>query len=482
MPTERITLQAQIPSSFYKLFGTKYRPLLIEYLLILFEEIFQNSSHVRKGLTRGECRDIINSVPLSSVQLDENGDSSLDEEMTETYDSYDNKFLSYLIHHGWLVAKYDSNIGEDLITIPQYAMLFVRVFEELRQTQAQNNASIRDVYAGVVTYSVRTKDISFLKDAFERLGELNISLSSSNNLMEEKILSLMQADNKVELINGLLSSLQREENGDINEATEYGRFRAYLGYASQEVETLLRQSGEDLDQMRDMQEQAESVEEKNQWEKEIAGEEIPYETLRNIRLELQKTETLFNESIQRSAQMCVRALDKLKYLDARDSETETTTLIRLISMIAGEKVEGGRKILESARKELAFLSEPHPFMDYDIYERREKTEREEDFFYIAEDETNNALDDSSEQFRPKYTVRELRKFESEHVIDGQFVADAESVKTADDLDKLIYLYLRSIGDPDVSGELSIGEFVEIEEGLGFTELRWNRKGNEDEDN
>ena len=454
---KEITLQSQIPENFFKLFASKYRDTFIDYIIAIYDDM-SHATRLRSGRTKAECRDVINAMPVSEAS-DVDGEELPDIE----YDVYDNRFFACLVKWGWLSSKYDSDCGENLYVVPEYARLFVEVFKALKKSQIETSAAISTVYANIVTFRLREKDRRFLIRAHEELLRLNSSLSVSSETFEKKTSSLLQLDNSIELLENWLQSY----NEIWMSSTEQGSFRYFYGKTNNDIRELMTEAEDGL-ASRD----APAAEDDDQNDGYIL-----IDMLNDIYHELRRTGKLFEDNLEKSRKMCLRAIEKAKYLQARDEQAGVSTLLTLIGAFAKEKEEEGTACINRSMKAWGSSPGTRSVFSARIPISRNK-EADPDKVLLMDENASGNIQAEPDRYRTKYTAKELKEFEQSRTEKGKFTADESTIKSQEDLDRYIYLLFRTMGTSRSGGTIKYAAsddedgYVRLGNGLGFTKTTW----------
>ncbi|MDD3796797.1 MAG: DUF5716 family protein, partial [Lachnospiraceae bacterium] len=127
-------------------------------------------------------------------------------------------------------------------------------------------------------------------------------------------------------------------------------------------------------------------------------------------------------------------------------------------------------LLEGIREKMRFTAQFRQVSDGSFYNRRERISRE--FQPMAALENREELKGGIADFVPKplYTRHELQDFRRKNMREGKFVAEAKTVQTLEDLEKLLFLWQEETEMTAKKEKVTLGEEIRTKEGFQFSGL------------
>ena len=201
-----MSLMQQIPKDFYRVFRTKNREHYIAILIELYKANMEEYNTF--GLTKNECRDIINETMVEQSMVWQEDEEEVEAELDAEDDfekmvgqmeiktpSY--RSLNNLLNWGWLRSDYDEQINEDVITFPEYSLMFVELFWQLNMdSDSQERESIMSIYSLLYTYHTdKDHNNEILKNAWKASRRLTQLLNNMQDGMRDYFDKLSQQKN-----------------------------------------------------------------------------------------------------------------------------------------------------------------------------------------------------------------------------------------------------------------------------------------------
>ena len=189
------------------------------------------------------------------------------------------------------------------------------------------------------------------------------------------------------------------------------------------------------------------------------------DTLIRIERQFDAIERRYNKLIEQKTIFASRAAARIRYvLQEGAEEDRTVALVDLLNK-SRRKEEISEKLAERIR-----LSRPHRALtDESLYKRKEKGR--EAFVPAAVSEGGQA-EENLESFvlKPLYTRKELQEFKERNSVGNVFRTTRQTVRSAEDLEKLFFIWQEATENAFGSGEITVGEEEETEQGMRFSTL------------
>lgn len=173
----------QIPERFWGLFISQNRYIYIESLVLIYEEYLYNDYF----LTKDTCIQILADyfskrvVDVSADIIEEEENRTAEKEPVAT------KILNRLLYFRWLKKVEDYSNFKTNIVIPDYASMFIDVFNRLNHPEeSEADLYIQNVYTNIYSfYHDRKAGIELLKTARVNTSRLNRSLQDLLHNMDD---------------------------------------------------------------------------------------------------------------------------------------------------------------------------------------------------------------------------------------------------------------------------------------------------------
>ena len=189
------------------------------------------------------------------------------------------------------------------------------------------------------------------------------------------------------------------------------------------------------------------------------------DTLIRIERQFDAIERRYNKLIEQKTIFASRAAARIRYvLQEGAEEDRTVALVDLLNK-SRRKEEISEKLAERI-----LLSRPHRALtDESLYKRKEKGR--EAFVPAAVSEGGQA-EENLESFvlKPLYTRKELQEFKERNSVGNVFRTTRQTVRSAEDLEKLFFIWQEATENAFGSGEITVGEEEETEQGMRFSTL------------
>lgn len=479
-----MSLMQQIPKDFYRVFRTRNREHYIAILIELYRANMEEY-HVF-GLTKNECRDIINEtmVERSMVwQEDEEeveAEFKAEEDFEKTIGQMEIKTPSYrsfnnLLNWGWLRSDYDEQMNEDVITFPEYSLMFVELFWQLNMdSDSQERESIMSIYSLLYTYHTdKDHNNEILKNAWKTSRRLTQLLNNMQDGMRNYFDKLSQQKNFLGIQEVLVQEINNNDSKKYAMLTTTDSFYRYKEQVKELVSDILNENEEErlMIQQKCKQEKAETVQAHRLEQKMAVCEETSDYMLR-IEREFDSIEQKYNLLIEQKSIFAQRALARVRYImqEGMEDNDNVLTLINLIN-----KRLDGEKILGELCDKMQFSAPFTQFTEKSLYQKRSSSERE---FVPNAVKIEKEENESITEFVPKplYSGKELMEFRKKNTKDGIFKVTEESVNSTEDLEKLMLLWQHVTKDTQEGEDrITLGRKIINDKGMTYTQLMINEK-------
>ena len=152
----------------------------------------------------------------------------------------------------------------------------------------------------------------------------------------------------------------------------------------------------------------------------------------------------------------------------QEGVSEEDNIIKLINLLdrSGKKDE----ILVEMRDRIRFSSQFKNITDNSFAGRRDRGDGA--FAPVVLDDGTDAKEQHMTDFVPKplYTRNELQSFRRKSTVDGIFVATEETVKSVEDLEKLLFLWQEETEERLAEDTVSVDGEIRSEDGLTYSRL------------
>lgn len=467
-----MSLMQQIPKDFYRVFRTKNMDHYFEILVELYRANMESYSVF--GLTKSECRDIINEtmVRLQIVWQEDEDDQEGDplggqlEMRTPAARS-----LTNLLNWGWLREDYDERLNEEILTFPEYSQMFVELLWQLGlDSDTQERESIMSIYSLLYTYH-KDKDHNneILKNAWKTSRRLTQLLTNMQDGMRSYFDILSAQKNFLGIQEVLVQELNNSDSKKYAMLTTTDSFYRYKEQVKELISDILEENENqsmELDQAWMLAEPGSKQAFRIEHLRAVNDETSDY--MIRIEREFDSIEGKYTSLIEQKAVFAQRALARVHFImqEGMEDGENVSSLIRLIS----QRVDGDR-IAEEFREKLTFTRPFQQFTSKSMYQKRNPADRV--FAPKAVQEQPVEAEEFTEFIpKPLYSGVELMEFRKKNTIGGRFSIEADSVKDVEDLEKLMILWQQVTKDTEDADEdkIHLGQMLENEQGYRFTQL------------
>ena len=457
-------LKKQIPKDFYKLFRTKNRDAYMQFLVALYEE--NNEVYASLGLTTEECRAIIeDSIQRMGIVWEE---EELEEE--EEFDTLfsgmsPSGILNRLIRWGWLKSDFDEKLNTDVISFPEYSQLYAELFQKLQsEDDGKERESILSIYSALFTYHSDTeKNNDILKSALRTSKNLGQLLSNMQDGMRSYFDELSSQKNFIGIQEVLVEEINNSDSRKYAILTTTDSFYRYKEAVKELISQILNENETKRDGL---------MREKQQLEVgSLAARRLQYSLeycedasriVYRVEREFDLVERKYNKLIEQKTIFAKRALARIHYIlqEGAGAEDSTLELIGLLNN-SGKK----NALLEDFRDSL-YVTAPFSIVgDDSLYNRRQRQENE--FVPLAlQEEASSEIADFVP--KPLYTGKQLQEFRRQHTKDGIFQVSADTVQSAEDLEKLLFIWQEATQSRQEEDRILLQEEIHQKDGFSYT--------------
>ena len=477
-------LREQIPNEFFNLFASSNLDIYITYLTAIYDAVFGASFYNLKALTKYDCRDIVTALNIDQTESED----QMEEVRTIVFE---NRYLNRLVNWGWLKLTFNADLNDDVVTIPEYSKIFIAVFKTITEQITTSNAAMSDIFSYVFAYTRSNpynrdskkepdflkRDPDFLKKAKEAAESLAVTLTSSIDLIDVQVEEMMKQEKAVELLEQLLHNVSSRED-TYTENSDYGKFIFYNSAVTSEIKHALKKLRNTADNLENK-----ITDETDRDTQKVLRNQIDIcyaiiELLKDIQEETERAMVLYGAMIERRSDMVTRALQKLKYLNAKTTQENRSRQLQMIQALAKERENGGHLLVNKLGKLLAFPMNPIAFLSSPAYSPARNLSGEGEAFVIPDANTIPKKNGAA-AIKPKYSLMELMEFEQRFRTGDYVSIKRGDLETPEDVDKMMYLMLRFSGESKRQYDYQKGEIIHLPDGTAYTELSYRiRNGGE----
>ena len=479
-----MNLISRIPKDFYKVFGSKYMEIYMQFLVAVYEESSQSYSLL--GLTEGECQAIMNEQ-LARMTLDWSEERFDEEGELLTRSNMAMISLRHFEDWGWLRRDYDETLNSYVVSFPEYSQLYVELFRNLYSDEdSKERESVLAVYSHLYTYSSE-KNNDILKSALHTSRSLLQMLAN----MQEGMRGYFDELSSQRSFLGIQEVLVKEiNNSDSQKYAILTTTDSFYRYKEAVKELIEKNLGENetrregfVEKLRDIQvqlarEEQEKSEERNvqnklsiqryRLERAVKLCDEANEMLYRISREFDAIERRYNMLIEQKTVFASRAAARIRYILMEGAVEEDQTIAFVNLLTQSEKRD---EILDKLSQKMK-LTEPYRVMnEKSLYQRRDR--KKEAFVPQAVTEVTEQADSEEMNeyvLKPLYTQKEIREFRKQNEQDGNFIVTKDTVKSMEDLEKLFLVWQDATEVAEGTEEIEVGEELENENGLRFSKL------------
>ncbi len=467
-------LQKRIPKDFYKLFRTQNMQYYMLFLVALFEENMR--SYLSLGLTEQECRGIISETIVKlSIQWELEVDNELLEQAGENEGQQfvggtPAGILSRLVNWGWLKKDFDEKINRYVYSFPEYSQLYIELFQHLQtEDDSRERESILSIYSALYTFhGDKEKNNEILRGAVQTCRKLSQLLTN----MQDGVRSYFEELSRQKDFIGIQKTLVEEiNNSDSKKYAILTTTDSFYRY-KEEIKELISRILIDNELYKQRLEQEKCLQEQNDLyyqriEIRLSICDKSGELVHDLEREFDMMEQKYKKLIEQKSIFAQRALARMHYILQEGSNKENY-LLQWIQFL--NHVEQPDDFLDKTRKQMRFSTSYKFMSDKSFSNRRQQGDMEFRPDIIREKEEQGAKEIHAYIPKPLYTKKELRLFKEANMQDGKFVTTKETVRTMEDLEKLLFLWQEATENLNDSKKVELGQVFKNDAGMLYREL------------
>lgn len=455
-------LKKRIPEEFYKLFRTGNRDAYMLFLVRLYEE-----NNEAWGLTEEEGRLVIGEI-MGRTQMVWEEDMAEQESVLPGISS--GAILERLIRWGWVKRDFDDRLNRNVLSFPEYSRLYIELFQKLQKEEdGRERESMLSIYSALFTYhSDREKNHDMLKSALSASRNLNLLLSNMQDGMRRYFDELSGQKSFIGIQEVLVDEINNNDSQKYAILTTTDSFYRYKESVKELIGQILNENDIQQDRLR----QEEKRNEDNAQKVLRIGRALSFceetkDFVYQIEREFDQIERRYNKLIEQKAVFARRALARIHYI-LQEGGGEEDKLLQLVNLLGQD--DRKEEICRELRERMQFTARFRNLSADSLYSRREGTERT--FVPVVPHAQREAAEEITDFIpAPLYTRKQLQDFKKKNMQDGVFVAGEQTVQSAEDLEKLLFLWQEATNHSDGKEIVTLGEELKTAEGFSFSALR-----------
>lgn len=462
----------RLPNGFYNLFSSRY----VEYYQLVLITLYEASgqSYSLLGMTEEECRNIIEEKTAALPEYPQDTFPDSGEEPVNRA-ALPSVILRRLEDWGWVRRDYDEALNQYVVSFPEYSQLFIDVFRRLfREEESMERSSILSVYSHLFTYySDREKNNEILKSALQTSRSLQQMLAN----MQEGIRGYFEELSLQKSFLGIQEVLVNEmNNSDSKKYAILTTTDSFYRYKEEVKELIDKNLLENALRKQEFLDQLEAEEEGSvRWRRNKRAADICEEAMELLLLinrEFDGIEQRYKKLIDQKRVFAKRAADRVRYILAEGDSGEDRIKDFLKLLDENPKRD---EILDKLSSRLGLTETFSAVKEKSFFRRKNAARREFQPQAMKPEEAEAAV---LEDFvvKPLYTQSEIRRFRRQYERDGVFTVTQDTVKTMEDLEKLLFVWQEAMDDPDGGQEIETGETFRTAEGFSYTGFTIRRNG------
>ena len=470
-------LKKKIPRDFYKLFRTQNMDYYMQLLTALYQAM--QEAYALTQLTDSECRSILAETiaRVNMVWWDDETEKTEDEGFPGLSPS---AVLDRLVKWGWLSSDFDEKLNCYIIGFPEYSRLYAELFDRLgKEDDSMERESILSVYSALYTYDADSeKNNSILKSAVRTSKSLGQMLSNMQDSMRLWFDELSKRRDFIGIQEVLVNEINNRESVKYAILTTTDSFYRYKEAVKELIAKILEENENRREKLMAQKRMlaaqtggADALQETAadgstpallKLERGIQFCEEAAQLVLLVEREFDLIEKKYNRLIELKTVFARRALARIHYLlqEGAGAEDSTLELIGLLNN-SGKK----NALLEDFRDSL-YVTAPFSIVgDDSLYNRRQRQENE--FVPLAlQEEASSEIADFVP--KPLYTGKQLKEFRRQHTKDGIFQVSADTVQSAEDLEKLLFIWQEATQSRQEEDRILLQEEIHQEDGFSYT--------------
>lgn len=459
-------LKDKIPEQFYKLFRTKNMDYYMIFLVALYDE--NNEMYTALGLTIEEGKQIIQEN-MNRFRMEWQVDAEDVQELENETDGFSfspASILNRLIAWGWLKRDYEEKLNEYVISFPEYSQLYVELFKKLEADDSEREReSILSVYSALFTYhSDLEKNNDILKNALKTSKGLSQLLSNMQDGMRAYFDELSGRKDFIGIQEVLVKELNNSDSRKYAILTTTDSFYRYKEAVKELIGWILNDNDFKKNElMRNRKLYDKESREYMRNEKKIEYCDEACTLVYKIEREFDRIEHKYNRLIDQKTIFAKRALARIHYIMQEGSDIQDNTL-KLVGIL--DKSKNPDEILRKLADRMKLTVSYENVTQDSLFRRKERGQEE---FEPAKAEEPESLDMLDYVPKPLYTKSELDDFRHKNTRNGKFVADAKTVQSVEDLEKLMFIWNQAIAE-ETPRAITIEEEISGENGFRFSRV------------
>lgn len=461
-----MTLKDKIPEQFYKLFRTKNRNYYMIFLVALYDE--NNEMYTSLGLTIEEGKQIIQEN-INQFRMEWKVDTEDAQELENENDGFSfspASIMNRLISWGWLKRDFEEKLNEYIISFPEYSQLYVELFKKLETDDSEREReSILSVYSALFTYqSDQDKNNDILRNALKTSKSLNQLLSNMQDGMRAYFDELSGRKDFIGIQEVLVKELNNSDSRKYAILTTTDSFYRYKEAVKELIGSILCDNDEKKSALiRNRMHIEKETRDYLRNERKIEYCDEAGMLVYKIEREFDLIERKYNRLIDQKTIFAKRALARIHYIMQEGSDTQDNTL--QLVRILDRNINPNDILMKLAER--MKLTVPYENVTEDSLFRRKDRERE--VFVPVKAEEPESTDMMDYVPKPLYTKSELDAFRLKNTRNGKFVTDVSTIKTVEDLEKLMFIWNQAVND-EQKKNIRIEEDVNGENGFRFSKI------------
>ena len=162
-----------------------------------------------------------------------------------------------------------------------------------------------------------------------------------------------------------------------------------------------------------------------------------------------------------------RALARIHYI-LQEGAGDDDNILKLVSMLDDNSRRD--RILEDLRSRMKFTSQFKNVTDDSFSARRDREINEFMPEHLENDDVKTEHDMAEFVPKPLYTKKELDSFKKANMSDGKFIADNTTVRSVEDLEKLMFVWQEETKESMENNVVSIDGDITGEDGFTYSKL------------
>lgn len=464
-----MSLKKKIPNDFYKLFRTRNRDAYIQFLIAIYEE--NNEIYASFGLTVEECQVIIEDTITKARIVWEEDETEEGEELDAAFPSDSpSGMLNRLIKWGWIKSDFDEKLNTSTISFPEYSQLFIELFQKLQQEDdSRERESILSVYSALFTYQSDTeKNNDILRNALQTSKSLGQLLSNMQDGMRAYFDELSSRKNFIGIQEVLIEEINNSDSKKYAILTTTDSFYRYKEAVKELISQILNANEDrkkELLRTRREVEPGSVAERRNLYRLEHC--EDAGKLVYQIEREFDIIERKYNKLIEQKTIFAKRALARIHYI-LQEGAGEEDNILKLVNLL--DRSSKKDEILEGMRSRIHLTAQFKNVTDSSFSNRRERGDNEFVPLVIENGDSSNEQDMADFVPKPLYTKKQLQHFYEKNTINGRFVTNEDTVKSVEDLEKLLFLWQEETNDRLQENTVAIDGEIKGKDGFTYSKL------------